>query len=89
MNIINEIKTKMAEAITIPSDERSLTLSEKIALKNIIEIAKERLWLHDSFSAVDYDYSKFETDLDDTTIDSIKNSIKLMETYLLKNSLNE
>lgn len=86
MNIINEIKTKMADAITFPAEEASLTLSEKIALKNIIEVAKERLWLHDSFSAVDYDYSNFDSDLDDNSVASIKNSIKLMETYLLENS---
>ena len=89
MNLINEIKTKVAEAITFPIEESSLTLSEKIAIKNIIEVAKERLWLHDSFSAIDYDYSNFDTNLDDSTIASIKNSIKLVEAYLSKNLTKE
>tara|TARA_B100000282_G_C31397200_1_gene338416 strand:- start:171 stop:440 length:270 start_codon:yes stop_codon:yes gene_type:complete len=89
MNLINEIKTKVAGAITFPVEEGNLTLSEKIAIKNIIEVAKERLWLHDSFSAIDYDYSNFDTDLDDSTISSIKNSIKLMEAYLSRNSTKE
>jgi len=66
-----------------------LGINEEVALKNIIEVAKERVWLADPTTAMEYnDYHQdaFSEDLTTETIDRIKSSIKLMDSYLLKNS---
>lgn len=83
MNMISNIKEAFSFKMTNSSE---LTHSEKVALKNIIELAKERIWLADPLSAMEYDDGAFDDHLSEETRARIKTSIKLMETYLTNNS---
>ena len=80
----------MKEWLSTPTiGSTSLGHTEEIALKNIIEVAKERIWLADPNSAMEYNNyhgEKFTSELDTETIERIKSSIKSMDSYLLKNS---
>lgn len=70
-------------------DPVELKVNEAVALKNIIEVAKERVWLADPSRATEYnDYYQdaFTEELSIETIDRIKSSIKLMDSYLLTKS---
>jgi hypothetical protein len=86
MKLVSSIKDWLDPHISSPSE---LGVNEEVALKNIIEVAKERVWLADPTSAIEYnDYHQgsFSADLTTETVDRIKSSIKLMDSYLLKNS---
>jgi hypothetical protein len=89
MNIISNIKDTLVGPFTIQPATPKLTPADEIALKNIIEIAKERIWLNDPINTIEYDNELFDDHLSVETIKRIKSSINLMETYLLKNSTKE
>ena len=80
----------MKEWLTAPAaGSVTLAQTEEVALKNIIEVAKERVWLADANSAEEYNNyhgEAFSVELDMETIGRIKSSINLMDSYLLKNS---
>jgi len=89
MKIINNIKDTLVGSFKVQPSSAKLTVADEIALKNIIEIAKERIWLADPIDTVDYDDDLFDDHLSVETIKRIKSSIKVMEVYLLKNSTKE
>ena len=70
------------------SDKPTLLRHEQIALSNILTVAKERLWVADSFEAMEYDTGKFSEEISVESIHNIKQSIKVMDSYLEKNSTN-
>jgi len=79
---MKEILNKIFQADT-PS---RLLRHEQIALSNILTVAKERLWVMDSFEALEYDTSNFSEEISAESIHNIKQSIKVMDSYLEKNS---
>lgn len=89
MKIISNIKDTLVGSFKVQPATTELTIADEIALKNIIEIAKERIWLADPINTVEYDDDMFDDHLSAETIKRIKSSINVMETYLLKNSTKE
>lgn len=68
------------------SENKSVLMKhEAVALSNLVSIAKERLWIADSLDTLEYDTTNFTEDLSDDTRNKIKQSIKVMETFLEKN----
>ena len=86
MKIINDIKDTLVGSFTIQSAKPELTIADEVALKNIIEIAKERIWLADPINTIEYDNDLFDDHLSAETIKRIKSSVNAMETNLTKNS---
>lgn len=86
MKIISNIKDTLVGSFKVQPAPAELTIADEVALKNIIEIAKERIWLADPINALDYDDISFDDHLSEETVVRIKTSIVLMENYLLKNS---
>ena len=89
MKIISNIKDTLVGSFKVQPATTKLTSADEIALKNIIEIAKERIWLVDPINAVEYNDDEFDDHLSTETIKRIKSSINLMEKYLTKNSTKE
>ena len=89
MKIINSIKDTLVGSFKVQSTSVELTIADKIALKNIIEIAKERIWLADPIDTLEYDTENFGDRLSEETLNRMKSSITMMEAYLLKNSTKE
>lgn len=89
MKIISNIKDTLVGSFKVQPATTKLTIADEIALKNIIEIAKERIWLADPINAVEYNDDEFDDHLPAETIKRIKSSINLMEKYLTKNSTKE
>ena len=89
MKIINNIKDTLVGSFKVQPAPAELTIADEVALKNIIEIAKERIWLADPIDTMEYDDDLFDDHLSAETIKRIKSSINLMEAYLLKNSTKE
>ena len=61
-------------------DKPKLLRHEQIALSNILTVAK-RLWVADSFEAMEYDTSKFSEEISTDSIHNIKQSIKVMDSF--------
>ena len=89
MKIINNIKDTLVGSFKVQPSSAELTIADEVALKNIIEIAKERIWLADPIDTLEYDNDLFDDHLSAETIKRIKSSINVMETYLTKNSTKE
>tara|TARA_B110000305_G_C19356366_1_gene597023 strand:- start:286 stop:555 length:270 start_codon:yes stop_codon:yes gene_type:complete len=89
MKIINSIKDTLVGSFKVQSTSVELTIADKIALKNIIEIAKERIWLADPIDTLEYDTENFGDRLSEETLKRMKSSITMVEAYLLKNSTKE
>ena len=89
MKIINSIKDTLVGSFKVQSTSAELTIADKIALKNIIEIAKERIWLADPIDTLEYDTENFGDRLSEETLKRMKSSITMVEAYLLKNSTKE
>ena len=89
MKIISNIKDTLVGSFKVQPSSAELTVADEIALKNIIEIAKERIWLVDPINTMEYNDDLFDDHLSVETIKRIKSSINVMETYLLKNSTKE
>jgi hypothetical protein len=89
MKIINSIKDTLVGSFKVQPSTAELTIADEVALKNIIEIAKERIWLADPIDTLEYDNDLFDDHLSAETIKRIKSSINVMETYLTKNSTKE
>ena len=68
------------------TQESKLMRHERVALSNIILVAKERLWLADSFDAIEYDTEEFSEEISIDSINNIKQSIKVAESYLEKHN---
>jgi hypothetical protein len=89
MKIISNIKDTLVGSFKVQPTTAGLTLADEIALKNIIEIAKERIWLADPIDTLEYDTENFDDRLSEETLKRMKSSITMMEVYLLKNSTKE
>ena len=85
MKILANIKKALSESISKPHNQ-NLTISETIALKNLLQISKERIWLSDPLNVTEYDNDDFDDYLTEDTIKKIKTSITLMDSYLSKHS---
>ena len=66
-------------------DQSKLLRHEKVALSNIILVAKERVWMADALEAMEYDAEQFSETVSESSVRNIKQSIKVMESYLEKN----
>jgi hypothetical protein len=89
MKIINNIKDTLVGSFKVQPSTATLTIADEVALKNIIEIAKERIWLADPIDTLEYDNDLFDDHLSAETVKRIKSSINVLEAYLLKNSTKE
>lgn len=89
MKIISNIKDTLVSSFKVKPISSGLTIADEIALKNIIEIAKERIWLADPINTIEYDDDLFDDHLSTETVKRIKSSINVMETYLTENSTKE
>lgn len=78
---MKEILNKIFQA-----EPPKLLRHEQIALSNILTVARERLWVADSLEALDYDTDNFSEEISTESIHNIKQSIKVMDSYLEKNS---
>ena len=78
MKIINNIKDTLVGSFKVQPSSVELTIADEVALKNIIEIAKERIWLADPIDTLEYDNDLFDDHLSAETIKRIKSSINVM-----------
>jgi len=88
MELINNMK-RLLSGSDVYDESEKLTPQDQVALKNIIQIAKERIWIADPINASEYDDDYFDDYLSEDTLKKMKCSINLMEAYLLKNSTKE
>lgn len=88
MELINNMK-RLLSGSDVSHEHEKLTPQDQVALKNIIQIAKERIWIADPINASEYDDDYFDEYLSEDTLKKMKCSINLMEAYLLKNSTKE
>ena len=77
MKIINSIKDTLVGSFKVQPSTAELTIADEVALKHIIEIAKERIWLADPIDTLEYDNDLFDDHLSAETIKRIKSSIKI------------
>ena len=79
--LLNYLKSELS------SDESSdLTIQQKVALKNIIEAARERVWISDPFHVGLSSDSNFANELSSETQDTIIESANVLERYLHKHT---
>lgn len=88
MNVLPNILNYLKGSFKLP-EEPKLTTIEETALKNIISVAKERIWLHDPINCHEYDSDKFEEELTLDSVDNIKKSVIIAETLLSKYKIVE
>lgn len=73
----------MKRSFKLPEDPK-LNRIEASAIKNIISVAKERIWLDDPINAQEYNSDNFEEGLGLDSVDNIKKSISVAEQYISK-----
>jgi len=73
---------KIKRAFVVSGNEP--TNSEKIAIANLVSIAKERIWIADPLSCGEYKTENFETEVDNQTIEQIKKSVCVVQNFLDK-----
>lgn len=83
MKIFNIVWNYLVQSFKLPKDP-TFTTSEETALKNIIVVAKERVWLNDPLNCREYESENFDEDLSLDGVEKIKKSISIAENYLLK-----
>ena len=83
MRILNTLLSYLKKSFKLPKDPK-LTRMEASAIKNIISVAKERIWLDDPINAQEYNSDNFEESLGMDSVDNIKKSISIAEQYILK-----
>ena len=83
MRILNKILFYLKKSFKLPEDPK-LTRMEASAIKNIISVAKERIWLDDPINSQEYNSDNFEESLGLDSVDNIKKSISIAEQYILK-----
>jgi hypothetical protein len=86
MNILTKLQNDIFSSFS-SDNEKTITTHEETALKNLIAVAKERIWLADPIHANEYDTFNFEEEISSETIEKIKKSIKISES-LLENRKN-
>ena len=72
-----------------PRVHMPITEQEQIALTNLIQVSKERVWLTDNWPKrpePSFDYSE---DLDENDIETINKSLKIVTSLLQKHKAND
>ena len=73
-----------------PVVEKPLTNRELAAMKNTITAAKERIWIADSHPRRPEPHMEYDLDIDDMSIDVLRQSIKIVEhTIITHQNMNE
>jgi len=70
-------------------EQFKLSEQELIALKNVIELAKERLWMADSYPKRPEPSFEFDEDISNHDIDTCRKSIELVLHAVHKYNVNE
>ena len=68
----------------LSSEDPKLSRTEEAALNNIITVAKERIWLDDPLNAQEYNSDNFDESLGLDSVENIKRSISVAESYICK-----
>tara|TARA_B100002019_G_scaffold19300_1_gene14889 strand:- start:1105 stop:1362 length:258 start_codon:yes stop_codon:yes gene_type:complete len=82
MSILNKLKNEIINSFK--TEESVITINEETALKNLIAVAKERVWMADPIHASDYETLNFETDISTDSVEKIKQSVSIAEQFLEK-----
>lgn len=83
MNILTNIMRYLGASFKLPEDPK-LSRTEEAALNNIISVAKERIWLDDPLNAQEYNSDNFDESLGMDSVENIKKSISVAESYICK-----
>ena len=83
MKIITSVISYLRQSFKLPEDPK-LTRVEESALNNIISVAKERIWLDDPMNAQEYNIDSFDDRLCSNSVENIKRSISVAESYICK-----
>ena len=86
MKIMNEIQRSFVKSFT--NEKEKLKYNEEIALRNLVSIAKERIWLADPIYANKFNTDDFDEDITNDVVNKICQSIEIVEDYIEKNSEN-
>lgn len=83
MNILNKLQNNLLNSFT-SDDGKTINVHEETAIKNLVAVAKERIWLADPIHADEYDTFNFDEEISSETIEKIKKSVKIAESLLEK-----
>ena len=83
MKFLTKIIDYLKKSFKLPEDPK-ISHVEELAFKNIISVAKERIWLYDPMSTQEYDTDNFDDRLCSNSIENIKKSISVTESYICK-----
>lgn len=81
MSILTNSLGYLIQSFKLPEHPK-LSKIEEAALKNIISVAKERIWLDDPINTQEYNSENFEESLGIDAIKNIKKSISVAEAYI-------
>ena len=85
MKIITEIQRCFVKSFTNEKDK--LKYNEETALRNLVSIAKERIWLADPIYANRFNTDDFDEDITQDVVNKIGQSIEIVENYIEKKFL--
>ena len=88
MSILSNSLGYLVRSFKLPEDPK-LSKMEEAALKNIISVAKERIWLDDPLNSQEYDSDNFDEKLGSESVENIKRSISVAEAYICKYKASE
>ena len=88
MSILSNSLGYLVRSFKLPEDPK-LSKMEEAALKNIISVAKERIWLDDPLNSQEYDSDNFDEKLGLDSVENIKRSISVAEAYICKYKTSE
>lgn len=71
-------------ASTFISNDDKLHKHELLAMKNLVEVAKERIWVADNLDATEFDTIKFDENLSVDQVQVIKQSIRVLQNFIDK-----
>lgn len=71
-------------ASSFSSNDDKMHKHELLAIKNLVEVAKERIWVADQIDATEYNTFNFDEDLTLDQVNVIKQSIRVLENLLEK-----
>ena len=80
------ILESIASSFSIEFENEKLHKHEILAVKNLVEVAKERIWVADHTDASEYNSLKFDEFLSIEQVNVIKQSITVLENLLKKRS---
>jgi hypothetical protein len=71
-------------ASSFSSNDGKIHRHELLAIKNLVEVAKERIWVADQIDATEYNTINFDEELTFDQVNVIKQSIRVLENLLEK-----